>query len=571
MNTYLRGLLLAVCCGAGSAQALDFKVIFEDAAGVGFNSTEPFAGHGANHATTLGEARRNVLFRAIDMIRSQVHGDGTVVWRVRFQDKAGYLAVTLGPVFSELTAMVAPEQNVSHFPFEVGRHYPTTLMLGLTSRTQSYGDDSGEDATTSFSNFGSYYGYDTNGPSHSFIAVVVHELVHVLGFADRKCLGNCIPAPSSKPTHFSKYVFGEGKSVDDMSIAELDLLYVSHDKLWFTGSAHTQQAAIKQLTGGHTNGSLHLHAEAPYDGQNGAHFAPTMYPAQLMYSAGANTTEFGMAAYVLCDIGWCANTGEVQDMAVTINASPLSSDEPAVISGYLENASDYPMPKPELLVQLPVGMQLKTTSAGCVSEPVTPTQVQLRCQFDSLGARQQQAFQATVQASKGEYTLYGRGYINAYAVDPNGVNNIVDMTLSVIDRAPLTVSLGADVQAVAGSDVRLTAQASGGSGNYQYQWQQTAGPAVSLTAVNGSASFIAPDVSSNTNLVFRTTVTDGTHSQTDDITVTITAKAKPVEPTPPSKPSSGGGAIGGLGWLCGILLWRWGKWGNRNVRSDLSK
>lgn len=573
------GFVVIAWLWAKPTLAMDFKVVFEDAAGVGFNSTEPFAGHGANRASTLGEARRNVLFRAIDMVRSQVHGDGTIVWRVRFNERAGYLAVTLGPAFQEFTSALSPEQNVAKFPFEHGRHYPGPLMLALTSLDSSYADDSGEDATTNFSAYGAYYGYDTNAPTHSFIAVVMHELVHVLGFTDIKCLGNCIPAPVSKPTHFSKYVFGEAKPVDGMSLAELNTLYLSRDKLWFTGSAHTQQAAKTLLSGGHTNGSLHLHAEAPYDGQNGSHFAPQMFPAQLMYSAGANTTDFGMAAYVLCDIGWCAGKGEVQDLVVSVATNPMLSNEPSLLSATLENASDYAMTKPELLLQLPASVQLSGLAQGCALEAMSASQQQLRCQLDSLGARQKHRFDATLRAAKGSYALYGRASIKSYAVDPIGMNNIVDVTLSVTDPVPLTVNLGADVEAVAGTDVRLTAQLAGGSGSYQLQWQQTAGPTVSLTQQSNSISFVAPEVSSTTKLTFKVTASDGRQSQTAEVTVTVTPKAKPVEPqptppptptpppaptpqpSPPVQPASSGGAGHGMVWLLLLAVWRnRGRW-----------
>ncbi|MBI2105055.1 MAG: fibronectin type III domain-containing protein [Candidatus Omnitrophica bacterium] len=66
-----------------------------------------------------------------------------------------------------------------------------------------------------------------------------------------------------------------------------------------------------------------------------------------------------------------------------------------------------------------------------------------------------------------------------------------------------------------------------------YQWQQTAGPAVTLLgATSATASFTPPVVQATTDFRFTLTVHDGSLSGTDAVTVTVL----PDDPTPPTEP-----------------------------------
>ena len=91
----------------------------------------------------------------------------------------------------------------------------------------------------------------------------------------------------------------------------------------------------------------------------------------------------------------------------------------------------------------------------------------------------------------------------------------------------------AEVWGDAGSDVTVRAGARvalGGTGSYTarrgatltHAWTQTAGPKVALDdATSATPAFTAPSVSSQTTLTFSLTVSDGTTSETDTVTVTV--------------------------------------------------
>jgi chitinase len=88
-----------------------------------------------------------------------------------------------------------------------------------------------------------------------------------------------------------------------------------------------------------------------------------------------------------------------------------------------------------------------------------------------------------------------------------------------------TANAGADRSIATGAAASLQGSGSDTDGTIvSYVWTQTAGPAVTLNGANtANASFTAPQVTANTALTFRLTVTDnqgGTGS--DDVTITVT-------------------------------------------------
>ena len=98
----------------------------------------------------------------------------------------------------------------------------------------------------------------------------------------------------------------------------------------------------------------------------------------------------------------------------------------------------------------------------------------------------------------------------------------VTVTVRHVNRAP-TAAAGNN-QAV---DERTTVTLSGSGSDpdedgLSYSWEQTAGPAATLSSTTAaSPMFTAPEVTVNTVLTFRLTVSDGSLSATDDVTVTV--------------------------------------------------
>ncbi|MFP2956409.1 myxosortase-dependent M36 family metallopeptidase [Myxococcus sp. 1LA] len=111
----------------------------------------------------------------------------------------------------------------------------------------------------------------------------------------------------------------------------------------------------------------------------------------------------------------------------------------------------------------------------------------------------------------------------------NGITNLPFTTIADEDgvctaanQAP-TANAGADVSTTSGSNVGLSGTATDPDGDtLTYSWAQTSGPAVTLTGANTlTPSFTAPTVTEATTLVFELTVSDGTATATDSVSVTV--------------------------------------------------
>lgn len=111
-------------------------------------------------------------------------------------------------------------------------------------------------------------------------------------------------------------------------------------------------------------------------------------------------------------------------------------------------------------------------------------------------------------------------------VGANGSPNL--LLFSLLGNQPPTANAGPDQTVASGSTVFLNGSGSDSDGTIvAYQWTQTSGPAVTLNnSTSATASFTAPQVTSNTVLGFQLTVTDnGGATGSDSVSVTVTPPA----------------------------------------------
>jgi len=190
-------LALAATLVLGSAQAATIVITSRDPAGVGFNDPTPVAPVGGNPGTTLGEQRMNVYRYVADLWAAQLQSN------VAITVSAGWEALECDAGSAVLGS--AGAWNVwDSFPGAPlpGTWYPQALANKLSGQSLAdyYGqadDGSGfgnVDIKTQFNvNLGQtgclegrgfYLGLDGNaGTQVNFVATLLHELGHGLGFA----------------------------------------------------------------------------------------------------------------------------------------------------------------------------------------------------------------------------------------------------------------------------------------------------------------------------------------------------------------------------------------------------
>ena len=97
-----------------------------------------------------------------------------------------------------------------------------------------------------------------------------------------------------------------------------------------------------------------------------------------------------------------------------------------------------------------------------------------------------------------------------------------------VNRAPVA-SAGPDASAASGALVQLAGSGQDPDGQpVSFAWSQVSGPTVTLASATVAApTFTAPSVTTATPVVLRLTVSDGTLSASDDVTLTITPPNRP--------------------------------------------
>ncbi|MEY3230128.1 MAG: hypothetical protein RL689_215, partial [Planctomycetota bacterium] len=149
---------------------------------------------------------------------------------------------------------------------------------------------------------------------------------------------------------------------------------------------------------------------------------------------------------------------------------------------------------------------------------------------------------AWTQVSGPAVTLSGASTATPSFTAPEGLTNssvvlqcsVSDGTNTTVDTVTVTVNADNDAPAVdAGSNqtvnegdvVTLAATASDPEGQgLTYTWTQVSGPAVTLSAASTAApSFTAPEGLTNSSIVLQCSVSDGTNTTVDTVTVTVNA------------------------------------------------
>ncbi len=324
VGTHLSSVVMLVLLTAvtvvplAETQAATITIINKDAAGEGFNDPTGFTPVGGNTATTLGAARMQAAQEAANLLATMIVSSVTIQVDAYMDPLAGPLGLG-GPVTMHKGFVGAPDDAVLYSSAQANSIFGADLnpaQSDILVRFESV------EATSKF-----YYGLDGNPSAQSFdfMSVVLHELVHGLGFATQIDLATGKKVQS---------VLGDD-GLDDAFMLHLEhhgaaqpefpLMTDAQRLTAITAGAnlHWVGANAVSVAAGHAL----MHGSATVSpGSNLSHFEAASELMAVSLLQGTANHSLGLAKQVLIDMGW-----NVIHLPLQANHVPVFVGSPAVI------------------------------------------------------------------------------------------------------------------------------------------------------------------------------------------------------------------------------------------------
>lgn len=304
-----RAFLLLAMLMTEVAAAASFAIVNQDAAGTGLNDTTPFSPVGGNTATTLGQARLNVIAEAGRIWGLRFNSAQTVVVEAQMKaDTCTTTSATLasaGPV-TFFTTSSAPNVLVPAALADAmnGANINNRNDIRL-SINSNVGNGSGCLNGRSF-----YLGLDHNpGGNVDLLNVLLHEFAHGLGFVSITDSAGVTPV-AGKFTSYEQRVFSEatGKFWPEMTDGERAAASTASGVLVYNGPAvNVQLSAYTLSTGLSAGGHLRLYAPSTYNSGASVSHWDTVANPNLLMEPFVTSNPLGLTdltGCVMLDMGW---------------------------------------------------------------------------------------------------------------------------------------------------------------------------------------------------------------------------------------------------------------------------
>jgi hypothetical protein len=310
ITPFLAAFSLVIGLAAGSARAATISVINLDGAGEGFNDATGVAPVGGNYGTTIGQQR---------LIAFQY---AAAIWAACLQSAVPVIVnAQMNPLSCTATSAVLGSagattvfRDFTGAPL-AATWYPQALANALHGSDLDPG--TADISATFNSNIGNagcltgtfwYYGLDGNAPLSTidFVAVVLHELGHGLGFQ------TFVSQTGVKLAGFNDdyMVFLENHGAvpadyPSMSDAQRAAGNIADPNLHWTGPLVTARG-LSILSGGTSGGHVRMHGPNPYQpGSSVSHWSTALSPNELMEPVYTTPIhDPGLAWTLMDEIGW---------------------------------------------------------------------------------------------------------------------------------------------------------------------------------------------------------------------------------------------------------------------------
>ena len=314
--TYLVRLFASLVLAAPSLAQANIVIVNNDSAGEGFNDATSVSAVGGNPATALGQQRLNVFQRAADILNNTF--DIAVTVRV-------------GSSFDPLTCSSGSAVLGQAGPAAFDYNFSTRTITPHALYNQQVGYDADTGTVEINAQFNSsidnndnclfntnwYYGYEApSGNDNSLLSVVLHEILHGMGFLSTlQSDGNSGGGWSTLEGFvegFDPYTYklkdaSTGQMLTDQAAGTRSNVMRSGTNLVWSGTEANAESG--NYSSGINSGEVQMYAPGSYKpGSSVSHFDTAMTPNELMEP---QYTEFldsaGLAEQLLVDIGWSYN------------------------------------------------------------------------------------------------------------------------------------------------------------------------------------------------------------------------------------------------------------------------
>jgi len=328
------------------------------------------------------------------------------------------------------------------------------------------------------------------------------------------------------------------------------------NQVTFKGSDSLFSYAQNNLTSGFNEHGVELHStpkeDGSYDNQSISHLSENVQPEQLMHSAGKDVMELGISAHMLCDMGWCRNTGFVTDLSISKESSTtLLANTEIPITFEVVNLGDKTVNNAIVELSFPISTVINESA---LQDNCSLTNTIVTCVYAELYPSDY--LDITVQAAVTDldvYSLKGRIYSDSYVVDLNGMNNLSITPLTVQVRDFPAINLNETYNVDSESSVSITPNfTSQEDDNLIFEWTTDEDIVFTQDKATGELAFTAPKVTSVNNLSFSLITLSNGRTTDQNITIKVNPPAATVQPT--DKSSSSGGMINLLSLISILLL-----------------
>jgi len=328
-------ITLSLCSALLSAQthAAGIQIINTDGAGEGFNDATVVSTIGGNSATTLGTQRLAVFNRAADILNATFDIAVTVNVNSSFD-----------PLFCDTNSATLGSAGAADYEFIHNGSEWTVYADALANQLQ------GSDVTPAVAEInaqfnsgignpgclqssGWYLGFDDPaGSGNSLLSVVLHEIMHGMGFLSLLASDGSSGANDGVNYIYDPYTkllydASQGARVTTLNQTQRAASTTNNGNLVWDGAQTNAQ--LGGFSAGVNSGRMQMYAPTGYTpGSSVSHFDTAATPNEIMEP---QYTEFlddaGLAKYLLADIGWTlASAGNSAPVMGAVSAQTLNED-----------------------------------------------------------------------------------------------------------------------------------------------------------------------------------------------------------------------------------------------------